>query len=82
MVAEFDKVVFNEAVGMVHGPIETQFGSHLILITDREAWRRLDIIIVLRGPHAAVAVSFHRGIANEVALEIASYRISWRFVLW
>jgi peptidyl-prolyl cis-trans isomerase C len=33
MVKEFDKVVFEEEVGKVHGPIETQFGSHLILIT-------------------------------------------------
>lgn len=36
MVPEFDKVVFNEAIGIIHGPVETQFGSHLILITDRE----------------------------------------------
>mmetsp|Transcript_19586 Transcript_19586/g.40243 ORF Transcript_19586/g.40243 Transcript_19586/m.40243 type:complete len:155 (-) Transcript_19586:236-700(-) len=36
MVPEFDKVVFNEDVGVVHGPIKTQFGSHLILITDRD----------------------------------------------
>jgi len=35
MVAEFDKVVFEEEVGKVHGPIKTQFGSHLILITRR-----------------------------------------------
>jgi len=26
MVPEFDKVVFNEAVGEVHGPVKTQFG--------------------------------------------------------
>lgn len=36
MVPEFDKVVFNDQVGVVHGPIQTQFGSHLILITDRD----------------------------------------------
>ena len=36
MVAQFDKVVFNDAVGVVHGPVKTQFGSHLILITDRD----------------------------------------------
>jgi len=35
MVKEFDKIVFEEAVGVVHGPVETQFGSHLILITRR-----------------------------------------------
>ncbi len=35
MVKEFDTVVFNEPVGVVHGPIKTQFGYHLIYIRDR-----------------------------------------------
>jgi len=35
MVPEFDKVVFNEPIGVVHGPVETQFGFHLIEITSR-----------------------------------------------
>jgi peptidyl-prolyl cis-trans isomerase C len=35
MVEEFDTVVFNEEVGKVHGPVQTQFGYHLILITSR-----------------------------------------------
>lgn len=35
MVKEFDRVCFEEEVGKVHGPIDTQFGSHLILITRR-----------------------------------------------
>jgi peptidyl-prolyl cis-trans isomerase C len=35
MVKEFDKIVFEEAVGTVHGPVSTQFGEHLILITRR-----------------------------------------------
>ncbi len=35
MVPEFDKVVFSEAVGQVHGPVKTQFGFHLIEITSR-----------------------------------------------
>lgn len=35
MVQEFDKVVFSEAVNEVHGPVETQFGFHLIEITSR-----------------------------------------------
>jgi len=35
MVKEFDRVVFNDAVGVIHGPVDTQFGSHLILITER-----------------------------------------------
>lgn len=35
MVREFDEVVFKEAVGEVHGPVRTQFGYHLIEITNR-----------------------------------------------
>jgi len=35
MVPEFDKVVFNEEIGKVHGPVKTQFGYHLIEITSR-----------------------------------------------
>ena len=36
MVPEFDKVVFNEEVGKVHGPVQTQFGFHLLEITSRK----------------------------------------------
>jgi peptidyl-prolyl cis-trans isomerase C len=35
MVPEFDRVVFNEAVGEAHGPVKTQFGWHLVEITER-----------------------------------------------
>ena len=35
MVKEFDEVVFKEEVGKVHGPVKTQFGYHLIKITNR-----------------------------------------------
>ncbi|MCK4948309.1 MAG: peptidylprolyl isomerase [Candidatus Aureabacteria bacterium] len=35
MVQEFDQVVFNKDVGKVHGPVQTQFGFHLIEITSR-----------------------------------------------
>ena len=35
MVPEFDRVVFNDAVGEVHGPVSTQFGYHLVEITSR-----------------------------------------------
>lgn len=37
MVAEFDQVVFSGEVGKVLGPVKTQFGYHLILITNRTA---------------------------------------------
>jgi len=37
MVREFDEVVFGNEVGKVHGPIKTQFGYHLIEITNRTA---------------------------------------------
>lgn len=32
---EFDQVVFSAEVGKVHGPVKTQFGYHLIEITNR-----------------------------------------------
>lgn len=35
MVKEFDEVVFSAAVNEVHGPVKTQFGYHLIKITER-----------------------------------------------
>jgi len=35
MVKEFDEVVLKEEIGKVHGPIKTQFGYHLIKITNR-----------------------------------------------
>jgi len=36
MVPEFDRVVFNEEVGKIHGPVQTQFGYHLLEITRRD----------------------------------------------
>lgn len=36
MVKEFDDIVFNEELDTVHGPVKTQFGYHLLLITSRE----------------------------------------------
>ena len=35
MVREFDEVVFSAEVGKTHGPIKTDFGYHLIEITER-----------------------------------------------
>ncbi len=35
MVPEFDSVVFSAEVGKVHGPVKTDFGYHLIEITER-----------------------------------------------
>jgi peptidyl-prolyl cis-trans isomerase C len=37
MVKEFDQVVFSADLGKVHGPVQTQFGYHLIEITRRSA---------------------------------------------
>jgi peptidyl-prolyl cis-trans isomerase C len=36
MVAEFDEVVFSGELNTVHGPVQTQFGFHLLEITSRE----------------------------------------------
>ena len=35
MVPEFDAVAFGEDIGVIHVPVEMQFGSHLILVTGR-----------------------------------------------
>jgi peptidyl-prolyl cis-trans isomerase C len=35
MVKEFNDVCFNDEVGVVHGPVQTQFGYHLIEVTKR-----------------------------------------------
>jgi peptidyl-prolyl cis-trans isomerase C len=37
MVPEFDRVVFSEEVGKLHGPVQTQFGYHLLEITQRDS---------------------------------------------
>ena len=37
MVPEFEEVVFSAEVGKVHGPVKTDFGYHLIEITNRTA---------------------------------------------
>ncbi len=36
MVREFDEVVFSAPVGVVQGPVRTQFGYHLVGVTDRQ----------------------------------------------
>lgn len=36
MVPEFDRVVFQQDVGVVHGPVKTQFGYHLVEVTSRK----------------------------------------------
>ena len=36
MVAEFDAVIWSEAVNQVHGPVGTAFGYHLIEILNRD----------------------------------------------
>lgn len=35
MVPEFDKVCFSAEVGSLEGPIKTQFGYHLLEVTER-----------------------------------------------
>jgi len=35
MVKEFDEVVFSAPVGEVQGPVQTQFGYHLVEVTNR-----------------------------------------------
>ena len=35
MVPEFDQVVFSAEVGTIQGPVQTQFGFHLLEVTSR-----------------------------------------------
>ncbi len=35
IIKELDQVVFSEEIGVVHGPVQTQLGFHLIEITSR-----------------------------------------------
>lgn len=35
MVREFDEVVFSAPINTVQGPVKTQFGFHLLEVTDR-----------------------------------------------
>ena len=37
MVKEFDQVAFTQEVGKVSAPVKTQFGYHLLLVTDKKA---------------------------------------------
>ena len=37
MVPQFDEVVFSAELNQIHGPVKTQFGYHLIEITERDA---------------------------------------------
>ena len=36
MVPEFEAVAFRQELGEVHGPVETKFGYHLVLINKRK----------------------------------------------
>lgn len=36
MVPEFDEVVFSAPLNTVQGPVKTQFGYHLLEVTDRD----------------------------------------------
>lgn len=36
MVKEFDTVVFSAPVNVVQGPVKTQFGYHLVEVTNRQ----------------------------------------------
>ena len=58
MVAPFDKVVFNEEVGKVHGCVHTQFGYHIIRIDKRDQPTKLGAV----GGHAHLAEEDLKGI--------------------
>ena len=58
MVEPFDKVVFNEEVGKVHGCVHTQFGYHIIRIDKRDQPTKLGAV----GGHAHLAEEDLKGI--------------------
>ena len=58
MVEPFDKVVFNEEVGKVHGCVHTQFGYHIIRIDKRDQPTKLGAV----GGHAHLAEADLKGI--------------------
>ena len=58
MVPPFDKVVFNEEVGKVHGCVHTQFGYHIIRIDKRDEPTELGAV----GGHAHLAEEDLKGI--------------------
>ena len=43
MVPEFDEVVFTGAVNVVHGPVQTQFGFHLLEVTSQHLALRANV---------------------------------------
>ncbi|CAM9307601.1 unnamed protein product [Ectocarpus sp. 12 AP-2014] len=54
-VPEFDDIAFNGELGVVHGPVETQFGTHLIYVEScnkpQNTWKMLfdDIVDKVSG---------------------------------
>ena len=50
-VKAFDEVCFNEKVGVVHGPVSTQFAEHLILITKRTGEEEKAMVSYFHLPH-------------------------------
>ena len=54
MVYPFEKAAYETAVGEISMPIETQFGYHLIKVTDRRPTRALELShIMLKVPQNA-----------------------------
>jgi peptidyl-prolyl cis-trans isomerase C len=75
MVKEFDTVVFNEDVGVVHGPVRTQFGYHLIEITARGGIQLLCLFF------GAVSVLFRMQYMKRIPAVLISKAINAAFCL-
>ena len=72
MVPQFDAVVFNPAysIGAVYGPIKTQFGHHLIVVTERP--ENAAVIAKVRTPGLLRPKFAHRGTAQVAAAAAAA----------
>ncbi len=70
MVKEFEDAAFNAPIGKVIGPVRTEFGYHLIYITDRvtQSWglRELRFPITVRDEVRDVAMKKMRAYGHEL----------------